>query len=68
MSGKPFAHPKDFHIGFMQDAPEQVPELYDKLNSGGIELGRIPVKIRDSFAFYFYFDKMFIEVRCPLSS
>ena len=58
------AYPKDFHIGFMQDTPEQVQELYDRLKAGGIELGRPPGKIRNSYAFYFYFDQVFIEVGC----
>jgi catechol-2,3-dioxygenase len=57
-------YPKDFHIGFMQETREQVQALYDRLKSGGIELGRPPGKIRNSYAFYFYFDSVFIEVGC----
>lgn len=58
------AYPKDFHIGFMQETPEQVQRVYNLLKSGGIELGRPPGKIRNSYGFYFYFDKVFIEVGC----
>lgn len=56
------AYPEDFHIGFILDSPGHVDELYDKLRLGGIELGRSPGKIRNSYAFYFYFDRIFIEV------
>ena len=57
-------YPAGFHIGFMQDTREQVQALYNQLKSGGIELGRPPGKIRNSYAFYFHFDQVFIEVGC----
>jgi len=56
------AYPKDFHIGFMLETPEQVDDLYEKLKLDSFEIGQAPKKIRDSHAFYFYFDNLFIEV------
>lgn len=55
-------YPKAFHIGFMQDTPEAVNALYEKLKSGGVQLEQEPRKIRDSFGFYFHFDTLMIEV------
>ena len=55
-------YPKDFHIGFMLSSPEQVDALYKKLIEGKITVTQSPGKIRDSYAFYFYFDNLFIEI------
>ena len=55
-------YPEDFHIGFIQDSIERVDQMYNKLKSDGIAVGRAPGKIRNSYAFYFYFDNVFIEV------
>jgi len=55
-------YPKDFHIGFMIDSPEEVDHLHRKLVDGKIDVTQSPKKIRDSYAFYFYFDNLFIEV------
>jgi predicted enzyme related to lactoylglutathione lyase len=55
-------YPKNFHIGFMLDNIAQVDTLYEKLLAGKISVTQAPQKIRDSYAFYFYFDKLFIEV------
>jgi len=55
-------YPDAFHIGFMLDNAEQVNEIYLKLKNGGIDVGQEPRKIRDSFGFYFHFEKIMIEV------
>lgn len=55
-------YPAAFHIGFMLSSEEDVKKTYDQLKNGGIEVGKEPGKIRDSFGFYFNFDKMMIEV------
>ena len=55
-------YPKDFHIGFMLDSSEQVDANYQKLGNGKVDIIQPPRKIRDSYAFYFYFDNLFIEV------
>jgi hypothetical protein len=65
-SGQP-NYPEAFHIGFMLDNEEQVRETLTKLKSGGIEVGQEPIKIRDSFGFYFNFDNFMIEVGYYLS-
>jgi len=55
-------YPDAFHIGFMMDNAEQVNATYLKLKNGGIDVGQEPRKIRDSYGFYFHFDKIMIEV------
>lgn len=55
-------YPDAFHIGFMLDSIEDVDALHKKLSEGGINLSQSPKKIRDSYGFYFYFDKIFIEI------
>ena len=55
-------YPDAFHIGFMLDNTNSVTEMYDKLKNGGIAVGEVPRKIRDSFGFYFNFDNLMIEV------
>ncbi|WP_281321825.1 VOC family protein [Flavobacterium aestivum] len=55
-------YPKAFHIGFMLDSTEEVDSLHKKLVDNKIEVDQSPKKIRDSYAFYFYFDNLFIEV------
>lgn len=57
-----YDYPKDFHIGFMIESTEAVDKLYKKLTDGAIAIAQSPRKIRDSYAFYFYFDNLFIEV------
>lgn len=55
-------YPDAFHVGFMLDNTNAVTETYEKLKSGGIDVGQEPRKIRDSFGFYFIFDTLMIEV------
>lgn len=57
-----FEYPQAFHIGFMQDNIQQVSAIYLKLKEAGINVGEEPKNIRDSFGFYFTFDKIMIEV------
>jgi len=57
-----FGYPEDFHIGFKQNTKEAVDDMHNKLTKDGISTGREPGKIRDSYGFYFYFDKIMIEV------
>lgn len=57
-----FAYPENFHIGFKQNTKEAVDGIYAKLKSDGISSGREPGKIRGSYGFYFYFDKIMIEI------
>ncbi|WP_426479309.1 VOC family protein [Chryseobacterium sp. CBSDS_008] len=61
-------YPKDFHIGFILDSPDEVDHLHHKLIEGGIAIGQSPRKIRNSYAFYFWFDNIFIEVGHYLAS
>ncbi|HWB23877.1 MAG TPA: VOC family protein [Chitinophagaceae bacterium] len=61
------AYPRDFHIGFMLDTPEQVSAIYSRLKESGIDTGREPKKIRDSFGFYFIAPGNFmVEISCPV--
>jgi predicted enzyme related to lactoylglutathione lyase len=55
-------YPDVFHIGFMQNTGEAVNDIYRTLISNGVAIANPPKKIRDSFGFYFTFDKIMIEV------
>ena len=55
-------YPSAFHIGFMQENIEAVTQLYENLKTGGIDVGQVPRKIRNSYGFYFSFDNIMIEV------
>ncbi|UAY54879.1 VOC family protein [Arachidicoccus terrestris] len=55
-------YPKDFHIGFMLDSPDEVDDLHRKLLSGKNKIDQFPKNIRNSYGFYFYFDNLFIEI------
>jgi catechol 2,3-dioxygenase-like lactoylglutathione lyase family enzyme len=55
-------YPEAFHFGFILPSATEVSELYQQLKAGGIAVGREPTHIRGSFGFYFYFDKLFIEI------
>jgi len=54
--------PRNFHFGIILDDGTAVDHLHEQLNAGGIDAGPAPRKIRDSHAFYFHFDTLFIEV------
>jgi catechol 2,3-dioxygenase-like lactoylglutathione lyase family enzyme len=58
----PTAYPEAFHFGFILESAEEVTRLYQQLKAGGVTIGREPTNIRDSFGFYFHFDKLFIEI------
>jgi len=55
-------YPENFHIGFKQNTKEAVDDMYNNLKKDGIAPGREPGKIRGSYGFYFYFDKIMIEI------
>lgn len=55
-------YPENFHIGFKQNTKEAVDDIHNNLMKDGISTGREPGKIRGSYGFYFYFDKIMIEV------
>ena len=60
-------YPKDFHIGFILDTPEQVHEVFHKLQSAGIQLPHPPREMRSGFTFYCYaLGSILLEVSCPL--
>lgn len=55
-------YPENFHIGFKQNTKQAVDDIFEKLKKNEIAPEREPGKIRDSYGFYFYFDKIMIEV------
>lgn len=55
-------YPSAFHVGFMQPSEQAVTDFYQRLTEDGIDAGKEPRKIRDSFGFYFLFDNLMIEV------
>jgi catechol-2,3-dioxygenase len=55
-------YPVAFHFGFILSSQDEVDSLYYLLKEGGLALEKEPAKIRDSYGFYFYFDKLLIEI------
>lgn len=56
-------YPENFHIGFYQEDEDAVWEIYQKLKDvEGLKLESEPKKIRNTFGFYFYFEKLMIEI------
>ncbi|WP_372007350.1 VOC family protein [Paenibacillus chitinolyticus] len=47
------AYPKDFHLGFYRDTPEEVDAFYNRLLSFGIPVEQGPRKIRNGYTLYF---------------
>ena len=44
---KDVSYPKVFHIGFLQDTPEQVRALYAATHGGRLQHSRLPMKTTD---------------------
>ena len=62
----PPVYPKDFHIGFILDNPEQVEAIFQRLQSAGVELPHQPREMRGSFIFYCHApSSILLEVSCP---
>jgi catechol 2,3-dioxygenase-like lactoylglutathione lyase family enzyme len=60
-------YPKDFHVGFILDNPEQVQTLFDHLQNAGIELPHPPREMRGSLIFYCHAPgSILLEVSCPV--
>lgn len=56
-------YPENFHIGFYQEDEDTVWKIYQKLKDvEGLKLESEPKKIRNTFGFYFYFEKLMIEI------
>ncbi|MDR6513480.1 VOC family protein [Chryseobacterium camelliae] len=56
-------YPENFHIGFYQEDEGAVREIYNRLKEvEGLKLDSEPKKIRNTFGFYFYFEKLMIEI------
>ncbi len=56
-------YPENFHIGFYQEDEGTVREIYNRLKKvEGLKLESEPKKIRNTFGFYFYFEKLMIEI------
>ena len=46
-------YPDAFHIGFLQDTPAQVTDIYERLTQGGVAVAQAPGSLRGGFGFYF---------------
>ena len=60
-------YPKDFHVGFVQETPEQVMAIYQTMKSNGIDVGKEPHTYsgRGTMSFYVTAPGGFlIEVLC----
>ncbi|WP_145855072.1 VOC family protein [Pedobacter suwonensis] len=57
------AYPDNFHIGFYQKNELAVWEIYEKLKTeANLSFESEPKKIRNTFGFYFFFEKLMIEI------
>lgn len=55
-------YPENFHIGFYQPDREAVIAIYEKLQSEQVVFESEPRKIRNTFGFYFHFERLMIEI------
>jgi catechol 2,3-dioxygenase-like lactoylglutathione lyase family enzyme len=62
-------YPPDFHIGFMQDTPDQVMDVYQTLKAGGVTVGPEPKRYggRGTMSFYVTAPgNVLVEVLCEI--
>jgi catechol 2,3-dioxygenase-like lactoylglutathione lyase family enzyme len=59
-------YPKDFHIGFFVDRPDEVDHMYERLQvTAGIVLDSEPKNMRGSYSLYFRaLDNILFEITC----
>lgn len=56
-------YPENFHIGFYQNDEQAVWDIYEKLKTeADLQFESEPKKIRSTFGFYFFFEKLIIEI------
>lgn len=56
-------YPENFHIGFYQKDEQEVWDIYEKLKTEAtLQFESEPKKIRNTFGFYFFFEKLMIEI------
>lgn len=56
-------YPENFHIGFYQKDEQAVWDIYEKLKpEADLQFESEPKKIRNMFGFYFFFEKLMIEI------
>lgn len=56
-------YPENFHIGFYQKDEQEVWDIYEKLKTEPtLQFDSEPKKIRNTFGFYFFFEKLMIEI------
>ncbi|WP_374459263.1 VOC family protein [Chryseobacterium taeanense] len=56
-------YPENFHIGFYQKDEEAVWKIYEKLKTeADLQFENEPKKIWNTFGFYFFFEKLMIEI------
>ena len=62
-------YPTDFHVGFVQETPEQVMAMYQTMKADGIDIGKEPRNYggRGTMSFYVTVPGNFlVEVLCAL--
>ncbi|MDQ1090067.1 MULTISPECIES: VOC family protein [unclassified Siphonobacter] len=55
-------YPENFHVGFYQPDRESVMAVYEKLQGQEVTFESEPRKLRNTFGFYFHFDRLMIEI------
>ena len=62
-------YPTDFHVGFVQETPEQVRAIYETMKADGINVGKEPHNYGGRGTFSFYVEapgKVLVEVLCAI--
>ena len=56
-------YPENFHIGIYQKDEQEVWDIYEKLKKEPtLQFESEPKKIKNTFGFYFFFEKLMIEI------
>lgn len=55
-------YPENFHIGFYQEDEASVKRIYEAIKNEEVTFESEPQKLRNTFGFYFYFEKLMIEI------
>jgi catechol 2,3-dioxygenase-like lactoylglutathione lyase family enzyme len=63
----PVRYPEGFHVGFILETREEVDRSHERLTATGVDTGRGPRRMRESYSFYFEaLSGILFEVSCPV--
>ena len=62
----PVLYPEGFHVGFILETREAVDRVHERLGAAGVDAGRGPRPMRESYGFYFEaLGGILFEISCP---